>query len=123
MGSVMEPAWKETGTPEHLGAAYPNPDGFARVFRHLELYRPVCLALYDRHAVAHPVSDYKIGDLQSNESPLVPRRALLSDSGELNFGHELSSIRPSRSMSRHCVDWVILRKEAEWQVSERRPIR
>ncbi len=152
MRSVVEAAWKEKRAPVHLRAPYPSPDRFARVFRHLELHRPVCLALYDRHAVAHPVSADKIGDLQSDEvtaaqlaidrqiehrqipevasqfdpgpnrpdllwkqwtfltdqSPFVLGCALLLDCGKLNFGHELSSIRPSRSMRRHRVDRLIL---------------
>jgi hypothetical protein len=48
----------------------------------------------------------------TNQSALVPGRALLLECGELNFGHELSSIHPSRSMRRHRVDRWILRKKS-----------
>ena len=39
---------------------------------------------------------------------LVPGYALRFDGGELDFGHEFSSIRPSHSWRRHYVDRVIL---------------
>ncbi|WP_170507038.1 hypothetical protein [Ruegeria arenilitoris] len=107
--------------------------------------------MYSRHPVAHPISAYKIGDLQSDEvatpqlavdrqipeiacefeagadgpdlfwkqgsfladqPSLVPGRTLRFEGGELDFGHELSSIRPSRSMRRHRVDRLILRKKS-----------
>ena len=163
MRSVEYPARKQKGRSEHPWALHPSPDGFVRVFRYFELYRPVSFALNDGHAVAHPVSVDQIGDLESdkvatpqlaidrqiehrqipevasqfepgpngpdllgkqwafltNQSPLVPRRTLWLDSGELNFGHEFSSIHPSRSMRLHRVDQLILRKKSNGRFRNR----
>ena len=44
----------------------------------------------------------------ARKPPFVPRAAFRFDSGKLDLGHEISSIRPSRSRRRHCVDGVIL---------------
>ncbi|MEP1355370.1 MAG: hypothetical protein ABJX32_00855 [Tateyamaria sp.] len=49
--------------------------------------------------------------LLTNQLFLVPGYVLWSHSGELDFGLEFSSIRPSHSWRQHCVDWVNLRHE------------
>lgn len=152
MGSVTQSAWKEIGSPVHLGTANLVPDGSTGVFRQLELHRRLRLTKYNRCAFAHTGSDNEIADFQSdkvaaswltvdcqiehrqvsevarqfeprpngpdllrqqwsylaNQSSLVPRHALRFDSRELEFGHELSPIHPSRTMRRHRVDWLIL---------------
>jgi hypothetical protein len=148
----MKPTWKETGTSEHLGTTYPIPNGFTRIFRDLELHWSFRLALNNRDAVADPVSNNEIGNLQAdkitatqfavdckieqsqipeiarefepgadgpdllwqqraflaNQPTFIPGYALRFDGGEVDSGHELSSIRPSHSWRRHHVDPVIL---------------
>ncbi len=67
MRPVEEATWKEAGTTEHLGTTYPIPNGFTRVLRDLELHLSFRLALNNRDAVAHSVSDNEIGNLQADK--------------------------------------------------------
>lgn len=63
MRPIKNPAGKQKHTPEHFRRRSPVPDGLTRVFRGLEPYRSLCLALDDRDTIAGAFPDNEVGDL------------------------------------------------------------